>query len=199
MGWSEYQESTTDKLNTNPKKLGIFMENIYNQTYFTDSALYLYMNSFYTGFKFESFAFAENCWNKSALSFDSLYDFNLAMIRRYTWQEPFLQITKTVGNELNDAWYMCYQFSDNFKEKWTSRFDKFKDGNGTYVAEEIYLSFLLNAAGNAIQIKNAVNSMTKAWDEHASETFFANLGNVLRILVIDFENYKAFGKGEGQD
>ena len=44
MGWSEYQESTTDKQNTNPKKLGIFMENIYNQTYFTDSALYLYMN-----------------------------------------------------------------------------------------------------------------------------------------------------------
>ena len=111
---SETQSIVEENETSKPKRLGIFMENIYNQTYFTDSALYLYMNSFYTGFKFSDFAFAENCWNKSALSMDSLYDFNLAMIRRYTWEEPFRQVTGTVGNEFNDAWYMCYQFYTGF-------------------------------------------------------------------------------------
>ncbi len=120
------------------------MENIYNQTYFTDSALYLYMNSFYTGFKFSDFAFAENCWNKSALSMDSLYDFNLAMIRRYTWEEPFRQVTGTVGNEFNDAWYMCYQFYTGFIDVYKTKLAAFVD------AQDIYLSFIFNLLGSAI-------------------------------------------------
>lgn len=66
------------------------------------------MNSFYTGFKFSDYAFAPQCWDKSGNTLDSLYDFNLAMTRRYTWADPFLQVTGTVGNEFNDAWYQCY-------------------------------------------------------------------------------------------
>ena len=56
------------------------------------------MNAFYTGFQFTNFAFADNCWNKTAMSLDSLYAFNLVQIRRYSWVQPYVAITNYVGN-----------------------------------------------------------------------------------------------------
>jgi len=96
------------------------------------------------------------------MSLNSLYDFNLAMIRRYTWEEPFRQVTGTLGNEFNDSWYMCYQFYTDFKTLQLTKFDSFVD------AQDIYLSFIFNLLGSAIQIKNAAQAMIIAQDTYNS-------------------------------
>ena len=60
-------------------KLKDFQQNIYYQTYYTDSALYSYVEAFYVGFQFDKYNSGEDCFVQSSDALDVLYGFNTNM------------------------------------------------------------------------------------------------------------------------
>ena len=70
-------------------KLKKFQENIYSKVKFSDSAVFDYMQAFYVGFQFDKYNFGEECFYHSSDALDTLYNFRVSMIQRYTWYEPF--------------------------------------------------------------------------------------------------------------
>jgi hypothetical protein len=47
------------------------------------------MQAFYVGFQFDKYNFGEECFYHSSDALDTLYNFRVSMIQRYTWYEPF--------------------------------------------------------------------------------------------------------------
>lgn len=51
-------------------RLGKFMENIYREQYYNQSALYDYVVAFYTGYQMQDYAFADECLTYSTETLD---------------------------------------------------------------------------------------------------------------------------------
>lgn len=71
-------------------KLKKFQQNIYSEVLYSESALYDNINAFYVGFQFDKYNYGEECFTETRDSLDTLYEFNIEMIRRYSWADPFL-------------------------------------------------------------------------------------------------------------
>lgn len=116
-----------------------------------------------------------------------MYEFNLNMTRRFNWNEPFFLIMDTIGGPFNDGWFYCYQFYDDFKLVYTTKFENFVDFG------DLYLSFIFNLLGNSLQIKQQSERMVEASARHDSVKYFTALGTLMR-LMLDFNSYKTAGQ-----
>lgn len=66
-----------------------FAENIYDRVYYSDSAVYEYIEAFYEGYGFQDYSFAQECFDDKTLFLDQLHNFHLNMTRRRDWSEPY--------------------------------------------------------------------------------------------------------------
>jgi hypothetical protein len=57
--------------------VGKFMQNIYTDIYFEDSALYDYFDSFYTGYAMDSYQYASECKANTTSFLNTLHDFKI--------------------------------------------------------------------------------------------------------------------------
>ena len=108
------------------------------------------------------------------------------MTRRYHWNEPFFLIADTVGGPFNDAWFYCYQYYDDFKLVYATKFENFIDFG------DLYLSFIFNLLGNSLQIKQQTEKMITANERHIMVDYYQALGMLLRMML-DFNSYKTAG------
>ena len=51
--------------------------------------IYDYVTAYTQGFMIDSYSFASECFEHLTDSLDRLYEFNLQMIRRKSWNDPF--------------------------------------------------------------------------------------------------------------
>jgi hypothetical protein len=86
------------------------MQNIYNDIYFEDSALYDYVDSFYTGYSMDSYQYASECKANTTSFLNTLHDFkiNVTDTSEGKYWNQYLMVSSIVGNEFNDAWFYCY-------------------------------------------------------------------------------------------
>lgn len=91
------------------------------------------------------------------------------MTRRFSWVDPYFLTGKIIGNEFNDAWFYCYQFSNDVKQYYVTKFENFVD------AGDLYLSLLFNLLANSLQIKNASENMIDALAVYDTATFISNV------------------------
>lgn len=70
-------------------KLKKFMQNIYWEQEFRETAFYDYFDAWFDGFDLKKYSFADECFIHTTKSMDRLYQFNTEMIRRKTWNGPF--------------------------------------------------------------------------------------------------------------
>lgn len=74
------------------------------------------MQAFYVGFQFDKYNKGEECFYNSRDAMDTLYNFRVSMIQRYTWFEPFKLTSQSIATSINDSWFDCWQFQYDFKE-----------------------------------------------------------------------------------
>lgn len=168
-------------------RLQKFQQNIYYDQYYNESAVYEYVVAFYTGYSMQDYAFADECLQYSTESLDRLYEFNLNMTRRFSWNEPFFLVTNSAGGPVNDGWFYCYQYYSDFKLVYKTKYDNFVDFG------DMYLSFIFNLLGNSLQIKQQTEDMIEASQRHDTVTYFQSFGSLLR-MVMDFNSYKTAGQ-----
>lgn len=75
---------------------------------FTNSAIYDYIEAFYVGFQFDKYSYGEECFVDTSNSLDTLHNFNIEMIQRYTWADPFLYTSQQIATDINDSWFNCW-------------------------------------------------------------------------------------------
>jgi len=95
---------------------------------------------------------------------------------------PYRFSFKTAGQELNDAWFNCFQFGFDFFMTYWLRAGNFVDFG------DVYLSFIFNLLSNSISIKINIEKMIKSFDTHDTIQFYKSLGSITRATV-DFESY----------
>lgn len=108
------------------------------------------------------------------------------MTRRFDWVDPYFLVFDIFGNEFNDSWFYCYQFSMDLKAVYQAKAENFVDFG------DVYLSFIFNLLANSLQIKTSAENMVDANDKHDTATFVENLARVIRI-VLDFNSYQNVG------
>jgi len=150
---------------------------------FTNSAVYDYIEAFYVGFQFDKYSYGEECFVDTSNSLDTLYNFNIEMIQRYTWADPFLYTSQQIATDINDSWFNCWQFQVDFKAAFWEKKANFVD------LPDFYLSFIFNLLGNSFQIKSATESMIDSAALHDTVTYYQSFGYLLQIMY-DFESYK---------
>merc|ERR1712183_1032752 len=107
--------------------VGEFMKNIYSEEYFSKTVLSTYFNAFYDGYNMQDYAFAEECQESGRKLMDQLYEFNLNVTRKKTNVDPYYLITHTIGEEMNDSWFYCYQFGDDVYVVYKTKAENFVD------------------------------------------------------------------------
>lgn len=113
-------------------KLKKFQQNIYWDIDYSNSAVYDYVESFKTGFDMQIYSFADECFAHTADSLDLLYNFNIEMIRRKSWNDPFQLLAQSTAVDLNNAWFYCFQFVSDFNMTFHDKFSKFQPCNVMY-------------------------------------------------------------------
>jgi hypothetical protein len=88
-----------------------FALDIYKEVFYSQSAQYDYVKAFYTGYNFQDYSFAQECLDDTTLFLDQLHTFYLNTTRMRDWSEPFFLTFQIIGNQWNDAWFMCYQMA----------------------------------------------------------------------------------------
>lgn len=114
------------------------------------------MQAFYVGFQFDKYNMGEECFYNSRDAMDTLYNFRVSMIQRYTWFEPYKLTSQSIATSINDSWFDCWQFQYDFKETFKQKKENFVD------MPDIYLSFIFNLLGNSFQIKSSLEKMIEA-------------------------------------
>lgn len=108
------------------------------------------------GFQFDKYNKGSQCWEYSAYAMDTFFGFNDAMQQRFYWYEPVNYAAQKLAKDINNAWYDCWQFKEDFKADWIEKKSLFVDG------ADVYLSFMFNLLGNSWQLKVAGESMSIA-------------------------------------
>lgn len=164
------------------------MQDIYNDIYFKDSALYDYIDSFYTGYSLDSYQYASECKANMTSFLDSLHDFKINVTATANaegdttkWNQ-YLMVMGILGYEFNDAWFYCYQFGKDVGSEYKTKGENFVDFG------DFYLSFIFNLLSNSLQIKVATEKMITAVDSYDTSTMCFNMGVIARIMF-DFDSY----------
>ena len=164
-------------------KVGEFQKNIYNEEYFSETVMSDYFDAFYDGYSMQLYSFAEDCQEHGRDLMDQLYEFNLNMTRRRSPLDPYYLITHTIGEELNDSWFYCYQFGHDIYTEYATKAENFVDFG------DVYLSFIFNLLSNSLNIKSSTEKMIDARKTYDTELFIENLAKILRI-TFDFDSYQ---------
>jgi len=184
----EAEQSALELLSEGKKpKVEKFMGNIYEDMYYSESALAIYVQAFYDGYNMQDYAFAEECLEYTTGAVDEVHEFNLNMTRRFSWVDPYFLVGSIIGNEFNDSWFYCYQFANDVKQVYVTKFENFVDGG------DIYLSMLFNLLANSLHIKNASENIIDALAIYDTKAFITNLASIIRITV-DFDSYQTAGE-----
>lgn len=162
------------------------MENIYYDTYYSDSALSDYVYAFYDGYNMQDYEYSQECIDYSTELMDQMHEFHLNMTRRWDWVDPYFLVFDVFGNEMNDSWFNCYLFWTDIKAIYQAKAANFVDFG------DVYLSFIFNLLANSLQIKKAAENMVAANDVHDTVMFVENIGKVVRI-ILDFNSYQNVG------
>ena len=116
------------------------------------------MDAFYSGYNMQDYAFAEECWDSSRDFMDQLHEFHLNMTRRFDFSDPYFLIFSITGNEFNDSWFYCYQFTTDIIDEYKQKAESFVDFG------DVYMSFLFNLLANSLYIRTASTAIAEASD-----------------------------------
>lgn len=97
-------------------KLKKFQQNIYWDVIYKETAVFDYVEAFRTGFQFDTYSFARECFEHTSLSLDRLHEFHITMIRKKGWNGPFQKAAQSLAVNYNNAWFYCYQFGYDFNQ-----------------------------------------------------------------------------------
>jgi len=103
--------------------------------------------------------------------------------RKKTNVDPYYLVTHTIGEEMNDSWFYCYQFGDDVYDVYKTKAENFVDFG------DVYLSWIFNLLSNSLNIKISTENMIEAKDDHDTVKFIKNLGQILRACF-DFNSYQ---------
>ena len=165
-------------------RLKKFAQNIIWEVVFSESAVYDYIQAFYTGFQFDKYSNGEQCFENSVWSMDVLYNMRMEVIRRTDWGDPLTYMFLQIATVIDESWYNCVLFTWDFIDAFVEKKNGFVD------APDIYLSFIFNLLGNSFQVKEATEAMIAAASTYDTVTLMQQSGYLLNIMY-DFESYKA--------
>jgi len=100
-------------------------------------------------------------------------------------------VTYSLGSPVNDAWFYCYQWFNNFYDVYEKKYNNFVDFG------DLYLSFIFNMLGNSLQLRKKIKDMISSNERHNDVIFYQSAGNLLRMIV-DFNSYKTVGASKKQ-